>query len=88
MPMNEPARQIAIRALTENPLTSMSEVDQSRLHDPSFEITFEELGMDSLARMELSIWLEVECGLEVTEAEIVAMNSLAGLVEFIGTRQK
>lgn len=85
---NKLSRQLAIKALQANPLIFSLNAHLARLSDPSFEVTFEELGMDSLARMELSIWLEVECGIEVTEAEIMEMNDLGGLTEFIAAHTK
>ena len=39
--------------------------------------------MDSLAMMELSIWLEVECGVEATEEDIREMSSLSGIANFL-----
>ena len=84
---NHSSRQLAIKALQANPYIFSISKYQARLNDPSFDITFEQLGMDSLARMELSIWLEVECRFEVTEAEITEMNSLVGLIQFIETHK-
>lgn len=56
---------------------------EAKLDDPSFDISFAALGMDSLAGMELSIWLELERGLEVSEVEIQEMRSLNGLALFL-----
>ena len=80
------AREVAIEALQANPLASFSEEHRARLREPGFDVSFEELGMDSLGRMELSIWLELEQGIGVTEAEVQAMKSLAGLESFLAVR--
>lgn len=77
------AREIAIEALRANPLAMFSEAHLARLREPGFDVSFEELGMDSLGRMELSIWLELEQGIAVTEVEVQAMKSLAGLETFL-----
>ena len=37
------------------------------LDDPSSDCGFEALGFDSLARMELCIWLQLEAGIEIAE---------------------
>jgi acyl carrier protein len=44
--------------------------------------------MDSLAGMELSIWLELEQGHEVTVVEVQEMESLNGLARFLASRTK
>jgi acyl carrier protein len=41
---------------------------RARLADPAVEVRFDELGFDSLALLELAIWLEVESGAEVGDA--------------------
>ncbi|MEN9316991.1 MAG: Phosphopantetheine attachment site [Pseudomonadota bacterium] len=76
-------RLLAIEALHANPLAMFSDHHRARLSDPGFDVSFEELGLDSLGRMELSIWLELEHGIAVTEVEVQAMESLAGLAAFL-----
>lgn len=88
MSKNELSRKLAIRALQANPSVIFLKKHLAGLSDPSFEVSFEELAMDSLARMELSIWLEIECGIKVTEVAIMEMKSLAGLTEFIRTHME
>lgn len=50
---------------------------------PGLDVAFEDLGVDSLARMELSIWIEVEYGLEMTAAEIGELGSVNRLARFM-----
>ena len=76
-------RQVAIEALRANPLVSFTDEQLTGLGTPDFNVSLEELGMDSLAMMELSIWLEVECGVEATEEDIREMSSLSGIVDFL-----
>jgi acyl carrier protein len=78
------ARALAVEALKANPMVFSHAELEARLDDPESDISFEELGLDSLGCMELSIWLELELGLEVTEVEIQEMASLNGLARFLG----
>lgn|GEM_PF-6113628 len=77
------SRETALAALRANPLIFFTDAHEARIGDPEFDVTFDALGMDSLSRMELSIWIELELGLEVTEVEIQEMASLEGLARFI-----
>ena len=80
------ARRLAISALKANPLAIFTGEQQARLDDPAFDVRFTDLGMDSLARMELSIWLELEQGIAITESELRLLDSLSGLEEFLALR--
>lgn len=51
----------------------------ARLDDPSDPLPFAELEFDSLAKLELCIWLELERGVVVTEADMAEQASLASL---------
>lgn len=77
------SRQIGITALRSNPLIIMSREQQAKLCNPEFDIDFVEIGMDSLGRMELSIWLEIELGMTVPLSEIEKISSLSALVSMI-----
>jgi acyl carrier protein len=81
-------RENALAALRQNPLVFFPEGYDARLDDPSFDLSFDELGMDSLAGMELSIWLELEQGHEVTVVEVQEMESLNGLARFLASRSE
>ena len=59
----------------------------ARLRDPAAECTFAELGFDSLARMELCIWLLTETGVEVSEGELLDNPSVAALAAHLVRRQ-
>lgn len=77
------SRDTALAALRANPLILFSDEQEARIADPAYDVSFEALCMDSLSRMELSIWIELELGIEVTEVEILDMASLNGLARFI-----
>jgi acyl carrier protein len=83
MPVDPQSRALALRGLKANPLIFFRAEHDARIADPAGDLTFEELGMDSLSRMELSIWLELECGLEVTDPQIAEFGSLNGLARFL-----
>lgn len=83
MPEHMRLRDEALSALRSNPLVFFPEGYETKLHDADFDLTFADLGMDSLAGMELSIWLELEKGIEVTEVEIQEIESLNGLARFL-----
>lgn len=51
----------------------------ARLDDPSDPLPFADLEFDSLAKLELGIWLELERGVVVTEADMAEQASLASL---------
>lgn len=56
---------------------------RSRLEDPASDCTFEELHFDSLARMELCIWMQTEVGVELDESEILAHPSVNALAAYL-----
>lgn len=58
----------------------------ARLREPAGEYTFAELGFDSLARMELCIWLLTETGVEVSEAELLDNPSVGALADHLARR--
>lgn len=80
----EPYIELTLRALHANPLVFFRESHKNiDILNPDADITFEELGMDSLARMELSIWLELELDLEITADEIERQGSLKRLANLL-----
>lgn len=76
-------RDKAVEALRANPMAIAIDEYEDALRDPEGDVSFDDLGLDSLGRMELSIWLEMELGLEVTEAELAQLASLRGLAAFL-----
>jgi acyl carrier protein len=55
----------------------------ARLDDPQDPLPFADLGFDSLAKLELCIWLELEQGVVVTEADMAEQQSLAALARHL-----
>lgn len=78
--------EIAIAALKANPAVFVPENYFSALSDPEFDITFDELEIDSVARMELSIWLELEYKIEITEGELQSIGSVRRLARMLEIR--
>lgn len=58
----------------------------ARLLDPAADCSFEELGFDSLARMEFCIWMQVEHGVEIGEAALIDHPSVLALAGFLARR--
>ena len=58
----------------------------ARLADPEGDVAFEEFDFDSLARLELCIWLELEAGIIVTEDEMAAHGGLRSLAAHLAAR--
>jgi acyl carrier protein len=81
-------RRLAAAALRANPVVVIDADMLPALEDPGCDLSFEEIGMDSMARMELSIWLELELGIEATEEMIREIGSVAGLAQFIAARRQ
>lgn len=80
------ARELAVKGITANPGLVLSQEQLAALNAPAGDITFDDLGLDSLGRMELSIWLELECGLELTEEQVRELGSLEGLTGLLAGR--
>lgn len=59
---------------------------RARLEDPDSDCTFEELHFDSLARMELCIWMQTEVGVELGEDEILAHPSVNALAAHLASK--
>jgi acyl carrier protein len=73
-------RAIIAEGVRQNPVAPVSDPELlARLADPGADCSFEELGYDSLARMELCIWLEVEHGIEINEATLFDYPSVMAL---------
>jgi hypothetical protein len=59
----------------------------ARLHDPVEEVHFEELRFDSLALLELAIWLEVEAGAALGEATLAEHPGVLALARHLAARR-
>lgn len=51
--------------------------------DGAGDVNFDELEMDSLARMEMCISIEVNTGIEISPDQLDKIKSLAGLAEIL-----
>lgn len=81
--MNIEIKRIVFNALKSNPLAFIPDIDEQKISDADFDLSFDQLGMDSLAKMELIIWLEIEYGIEINEVDLDNLKSLNGLTNFI-----
>jgi polyketide synthase 7 len=80
-------RALLAEGVRQNPIAVVSDSALlARLADPAADCAFDELGFDSLARMELCIWLQIEAGLEVTEGEVLDHPSVAALAAHLAAR--
>ncbi len=74
-------RRLVAQAVRENPVAMVSDPALlARLDNPAMDCRFDELGFDSLARMELCIWMQLEAGIEIGEAVLLdhpSVNALA-----------
>ena len=58
----------------------------ARIDDPADAVPFADLEFDSLAKLELCIWLELEQGVMVTEADMAEQGSLGALAAHLAAR--
>jgi len=73
-----------VAGVLENPVKRVRDpVLLARLADPAEEVLFDELGFDSLAVLELAIWLEVEAGAEVGEATLAQHPGVIALARHL-----
>lgn len=79
----DPPVALALKALYAIPSFFITDAHRERIAQGDLDISFDAFGMDSLSRMELSIWLELELGIELTENDIQDMGSLANFVAFL-----
>lgn len=80
-------RALVVRAVLANPVTLFpDDAARARLEDPAADCAFEELGFDSLARMEFCIWMQLEAGIEIAEAALLDHPSVAALAAHLAAR--
>ena len=73
-------REQVVAAIMSTPVAGPdSQVMLDRINDPEQDCTFEELGFDSLARMEFCIFLETEFGIAVTSGDVEASAGINGM---------
>jgi hypothetical protein len=82
--MTAALRAIVVEGILQNPVVSVSEPALlARLRDPGADCSFDELGFDSLARMEFCIWMQVEQGIAIGEAVLLDNPSVAALAGYL-----
>lgn len=87
MPDRAALRAIIAEGVLQNPVVSVSDpVLLARLADPAAECGFEELGYDSLARMEFCIWMQLEHGIEIGEAALLDNPGVGALAAHLAQR--
>ncbi|MBB5689382.1 acyl carrier protein [Roseomonas alkaliterrae] len=80
-------RALIAEGVRQNPVVTVTDPDlRALLDDPAAECSFEALGFDSLARMELCIWLQLEAGIEVSEAALLDHPGVAALAAHLAVR--
>ena len=78
-------RALLAEALRDNPTLDLSQVT-SRLDDPAADIAFAEIAMDSLGRLETCIWMEVNAGVTLREAEMLDHPGVLALAAHLARR--
>jgi acyl carrier protein len=77
-------RERVVAAIMSNPVVGPdSPAALTRMNDPAQDCTFEELGFDSLARMEFSIFLETEFGITVSSGEVEGSPSINAMAAYL-----
>lgn len=80
-------RALIAEGVRQNPVVTVTDAELlALLDDPAAECDFEALGFDSLARMELCIWLQLEAGIEVSEAALLDHPGVAALAVHLASR--
>lgn len=80
-------RALLAEALRNNPIIDLSAPDLlARLDDPAADCAFDEVAMDSLGRLETCIWMEVNAGVALREAEMLDHPGLLALAAHLAAR--
>ena len=77
------ARQLVVKGILENPLVFLDLKGQESLASSLEDVSFKDLRMDSLAFMELSIWLQLEIDVELTEVDLSDLGSINALATYL-----
>ncbi len=73
-------RERVLAAIAANPAVGPdSQIMPDRMNDPEQDCAFEELGFDSLARMEFCIFFETEYGMTLTSGELEGQPSIKAM---------
>jgi acyl carrier protein len=81
--MNNELKKIVFNKLKSIPHVFMDDIDEKKILNTDFDISFDQLALDSLAKMELIIWLEIEYGIEINEVDLENLKSINNLTCFI-----
>lgn len=77
-------RQRVLDAIAANPAVGPDSPEAlERMNDPARDCSFDELGFDSLARMEFCIYLEMEYGITVTSGEVEAKPTINAMASWM-----
>jgi acyl carrier protein len=80
-------RAIIAEGVRQNPVVFVNDPAQlALLADPAADCSFDELGFDSLARMEFCIWMQIEHGIEIGEAVLLDHPSVGALAAHLARR--
>lgn len=78
-------RALLVAAVRQNPVARPADPALlGRLDD--VDASFDALGFDSLARMELCIWMQLEAGIELSESDLIDHPGIAALAAHLATR--
>ncbi|MEO3470255.1 acyl carrier protein [Roseomonas sp. CAU 1739] len=73
-------RALVVAAVRQNPLTLPDDPSLlDRLDDPAVDASFDAFGFDSLARMEMCIWMQLEAAIELRESDLIDHPTIAAL---------
>lgn len=82
----ETARRIVVEALRQASVHTIEEGDRvRRFLRGEADFSFDELELDSLARMEVCIAIEVKTGISIAPDELEPIGTVAGLVARVGS---
>ncbi|MGE0666254.1 MAG: acyl carrier protein [Sphingomonadales bacterium] len=77
-------RQRVLAAIAENPVVGPNSPEiLERMTDPARDCAFEELGFDSLARMEFCIFFEAEYGITITHGDVESHPSINAMADWL-----
>lgn len=79
-------RAIIVEALRGAIPASNRSVLAARLADPAADVSFDELGVDSLGTIEVSLRVEDDTGYPVDPGDLVVNQTINGLAAFISER--
>jgi len=77
-------RALVVASILIDPLSELTDPSvRERLMSGEGDVTFDQLGLDSLARLTLATNLDAEHGYPVSESDVAGAGSIAGLVALL-----